>query len=287
MNPADHERRHRSDEGQGIAERSMRERVPVDELKLRDTDIEKADELRAAAKKKLLAMAGYTEEKAEEELAPVASKAAAMEASPKKEELSEANAEFLADPKREAEYEARLKTLTEEEAKGMPSFLELMAPLKGKSNETLDALRVRTEDLRFAVAIIRDEEGKIIAYRPGLIEATAEPEFLRNSSNPQNLAGKHYDKVHGALSPHGLRSPEFSEYEALFAMRKQMDGVLIDTKDWALLNMGERTDKSASVPVAGGDCGKPSQGSSGPAYPRDRLVSRPSTWGDNVPPKTA
>jgi uncharacterized protein YpuA (DUF1002 family) len=86
MKPEGHERRHRSDEGQGIAERSLRERVPVDKLKLRDSDAGKADELRAAAKKELLAMAGYTEEKAEAELATVASKVAEVEATPKKAE---------------------------------------------------------------------------------------------------------------------------------------------------------------------------------------------------------
>lgn len=85
MKPFHFERRHRTDEGQGIAERSLRERVPVDKLTLRDSDAERADELRAAAKKHLLAMAGFTEEEAQENLSPVAEASVSSESALKKE----------------------------------------------------------------------------------------------------------------------------------------------------------------------------------------------------------
>jgi len=74
MKPADYERRkeHSPDaEFQGLAARSLREGVPVDELELREADAERVDELRAGAKEKLLAMAGYSTEKAAAELSPV------------------------------------------------------------------------------------------------------------------------------------------------------------------------------------------------------------------------
>ena len=74
MKPSVHERRkeHFSDEElQGLAARSLREGVPVDELEIREADVERVNELRAGAKKKLLAMAGYTSEKAAAELQPV------------------------------------------------------------------------------------------------------------------------------------------------------------------------------------------------------------------------
>lgn len=137
-------------------------------------------------------------------------------------------------------------------------FVDLMRSIKEISNETFDALRVRTKDLRFIVAVIVDDKGNITGYRPGLIEATAEPEFLRrDAANPDNFTGAHYDKVYGDLNPHGLRLPKFPEYQVLFAMKKEMDGVSIDKEGWALLDIGERKDKSASVPVANGSFDKP------------------------------
>jgi hypothetical protein len=60
------------EEFQGLATRSLREGVPVDELDLRATDSERIYELRGGAKKQLLAMAGYTTERATEELSPIA-----------------------------------------------------------------------------------------------------------------------------------------------------------------------------------------------------------------------
>jgi hypothetical protein len=86
MKPASHDRRREhspNEEFQGIAARSLRERVPVDELELREADVERVDELRAGAKAELLAMAGYTTEKAATELTPVA-----LEMEETKQELS-------------------------------------------------------------------------------------------------------------------------------------------------------------------------------------------------------
>jgi len=74
MQPSGHERHNehfQDKELQGIAERSLRERIPVDELKFREADAERVDELRAGAKAKLLAMAGYTTGKAATESRPV------------------------------------------------------------------------------------------------------------------------------------------------------------------------------------------------------------------------
>ena len=75
MKPSAHERRkeHSQDEElQGLAARSLREGVPVNKVEeLREADAERVDELRAGAKEKLLAMAGYTTEKAAAELSPV------------------------------------------------------------------------------------------------------------------------------------------------------------------------------------------------------------------------
>jgi hypothetical protein len=87
MKPDNFERRYRSDEGQGIAERSLRERVSVDMLRLRGSDAGREDELRAAAKIQLLAMVGFTEEEAQMELSPVAQESVAP-ATALKEELS-------------------------------------------------------------------------------------------------------------------------------------------------------------------------------------------------------
>lgn len=75
MKPSGRERRKETspdEEFKGLAERSLRERVPVDELKLREADAERVDELRGGAKGKLLAMAGYTTENAAEKLQPAA-----------------------------------------------------------------------------------------------------------------------------------------------------------------------------------------------------------------------
>lgn len=60
------------DEAQGLAELSVKTKIPVDQLPLRrSTDVGREDQLRAAAKGKLLAMAGFTTEQAETELHPV------------------------------------------------------------------------------------------------------------------------------------------------------------------------------------------------------------------------
>lgn len=82
MQPANHERRQDrtpDEEAKGLAARSLREGVPVDELELRlknpdgsvGPDAARIEDLRTGAKKKLLAMAGYTTEKAAEELSPI------------------------------------------------------------------------------------------------------------------------------------------------------------------------------------------------------------------------
>ena len=199
---------------------------------------------------------------------------------------SKENEKLLNNPKREEEYEACLKTLNEEERRGCPSFVDLMKQIKEKSDETLDALRARTRGLRFVITVIRDEKNKIIGYRPGLIKATPEPKLLRDAANPSNLTGKHYDKVHGDLSPHGLRPPELAEYEALFAMRKR-DGVLIDRRGSTLLNTGKRTNKRVPVPIVHEYDGESVGAFSNPDNPNAYLVSRPSVWGDDVLPKTA
>lgn len=70
---SDNRERDRTDEGQEIANRSQHERVS------------EADELSAAAKKQLLAMAGLTEEEAQEELSPVAEESISSETALKKE----------------------------------------------------------------------------------------------------------------------------------------------------------------------------------------------------------
>ncbi len=202
-------------------------------------------------------------------------------------EHSNENQKLLNDPKRKKEYQARIETLSHEERSGCPSFNKLMEQLQVKSDETLDELRARAKDLRFVVAVIRDGQNKIISYRPGLIEALAEPDFLRDTENPKNLPGAHYDKVYGDLSPHGLRLPEWPEYKALFAMIKRMDSVSIDTRGWVLLNMGPRTDKSALVSLAREALKQPTHTSDSPDNPNANLISRPSTWGGDVLPKTA
>jgi hypothetical protein len=82
MKPAGHERHkeHSQDEElQGLAARSLREGIPVDELELREADAKRVDELRAGAKEKLLAMAGYTTGKAVAELSPAPEKAKGIE----------------------------------------------------------------------------------------------------------------------------------------------------------------------------------------------------------------
>ncbi len=64
--------RFQPDEEQGLAELSLKSKIPVDKLPLRRaTDVGREEELRAGAKEKLLAMAGFTTEKAKEELHPV------------------------------------------------------------------------------------------------------------------------------------------------------------------------------------------------------------------------
>jgi len=106
MKPADHERRkeHSPDkEFQGLAARSLREGVPVDELELREADAKRVDELRAGAKEKLLALAGYTTEKAVAELSPVA--APTVESEAKKELSPEQVALWL------GEFKTRFDTL--------------------------------------------------------------------------------------------------------------------------------------------------------------------------------
>ncbi|MBI4994502.1 DUF4256 domain-containing protein [Candidatus Peregrinibacteria bacterium] len=66
------EMRTQSDEAQGLAELSVRTKIPVSKLPLRRaTDVGREDELRAIAKEKLLAMAGFTTEQAKTELRPV------------------------------------------------------------------------------------------------------------------------------------------------------------------------------------------------------------------------
>ncbi len=108
MKPKNQERRHRSDESQGIAERALIEKTPVDELQLRKKDVGKTDELRAAAKEKLLKIAGYTTEKAQAELRPVAIKAASNKAekvlTPEEEKflLHNLEARFTSNPDRYA-----------------------------------------------------------------------------------------------------------------------------------------------------------------------------------------
>ena len=72
----------------GLAARSLREGVPVDELELRlknrdesvGPDAERVEGLRDGAKSKLLAMAGYTTEKAAAELQPIVVEKPALEA---------------------------------------------------------------------------------------------------------------------------------------------------------------------------------------------------------------
>lgn len=67
-------RRSQPDEAQGLAELSIKTKTPVDQLPLqRATDVGREDELRASAKAKLLAMAGFSTEKADAELSPVVS----------------------------------------------------------------------------------------------------------------------------------------------------------------------------------------------------------------------
>lgn len=59
------ERRTQPDEAQGLAELSIRTKIPVDQLPLqRATDVRREDELRTAAKARLLAMAGFSIEAA-------------------------------------------------------------------------------------------------------------------------------------------------------------------------------------------------------------------------------
>lgn len=82
------ERRTQPDEAQGLAELSVRTETPADQLPLqRTSDAGREDELRAAAKAKLLAMAGFFHpEKAATELSPItsgeASDVAGMESQP-------------------------------------------------------------------------------------------------------------------------------------------------------------------------------------------------------------
>ncbi len=72
MYPNGRERRSGEDDSHGLAQRALRERTPLNELKLR----EKADRghekvLLAGAQEELLAIAGFTREKAAAELTPV------------------------------------------------------------------------------------------------------------------------------------------------------------------------------------------------------------------------
>lgn len=204
------------------------------------------------------------------------------------EELSAANAEFLAAPNRRTEYDAiRVVLQRKGQAEGMPTFDECMEAMKKKGNRTLEALRTRTQDLRLTVAVIIGDNGKVKSFRPGLIEAKAELGFLRDAANPKNYTGQHYDRLYADLSPHGLREPNFDEYSALFATVKEMEeGTLIDRNGWTMLDMGNRPDKNAAVPLAGGYVGIPDRNSNGPDDRYGYLVSRPSVWGDDVPPKS-
>lgn len=203
-------------------------------------------------------------------------------------ELSAANAEFLAAPKRQQEYNACQAVLERKRrAEGMPTFEECIGAMEKKGNKTLDALRSRTQDLRLTIAVIIGDDGKVKSFRPGLIEARANLDFLRDEANPQNYTGQHYDKVYENLSPYGLREPDFDEYSAIFATIKEMEnGTLIDKNGWTMLDMGKRTDKNAAVPLAAERNGFPSRSSDWPAYLPGDLVSRPSVWGEDVPPKS-
>lgn len=204
------------------------------------------------------------------------------------EKLSAVNSEFLAAPHRRTEYDAILVVLQRKgQAEGMPTFDECIKAMERKGNKTLDALGARTQDLRLTVAVIIGDNGKVKSFRPGLIEAKAEPGFLRDAANPENYIGQHYDKIYNDLSPHGLREPDFDEYSALFATVKEMkEDTLIDRNGWTMLDMGNRPDKSAAVPLAYEYSGRPARLLNFPDRQADRLVSRPSVWGDDVPPKS-
>ena len=69
MKPEDHERRRLdSDEIEGLVQRVVRERVPADEIELRESDAGKAGKLRRAVRKRLLVLAGYATEKQQEKI---------------------------------------------------------------------------------------------------------------------------------------------------------------------------------------------------------------------------
>ncbi|MFA5829700.1 MAG: hypothetical protein WC843_04350 [Candidatus Gracilibacteria bacterium] len=200
------------------------------------------------------------------------------------EELSRENAEFLADPKRKAEYIARKARLkNKEQAAGMPTFEECIEAMKKKGNKVLNTLRAKTQDPRLTIAVIVGKDGKVKSFRPGLIEAYPSPHFLRDRANTENNAGKHYDKVYADLSPHGLREPDFDEYRAVFETVQAMGDGLIDTKYmYTMLDMGERKDKGVAVPLAAEAFGGPGILLLYPPHVGASLVSRPSTWGDDM-----
>ncbi|MFA5829699.1 MAG: hypothetical protein WC843_04345 [Candidatus Gracilibacteria bacterium] len=192
------------------------------------------------------------------------------------EELSRANAEFLASPNRKAEYAARKAMLkNKEQATGMPTFEECIEAMKKKGNKVLNALRAKTQDPRLTIAVIVGKDGKVKSFRPGFIEAKADPDFLRDKANPKNYVGKHYDKVYADLSPHGLREPDFDEYCAIDQFGH----------GYTMLDMENRVDKVASVPLADEFTGNPYQYWNLPGDQNEYLVSRPSVWGDDLPPK--
>lgn len=169
----------------------------------------------------------------------------------KEEELSDINVKLLSTDQQRDHYQASRDFLKRvNQADGMPSLVECLHLMIQLGNEKLDALGVRTSNLKLVVMAEPDDQG-IKNFKIGLIEAANNP---RNSIVPNGIESNqaYYDRVDKDLTSNGLRLLNIDEYKAFFEIVKNVEGNDgIDCWVASILNISEQ-DKEKGIPTVYG-----------------------------------